>query len=559
MRAILSERSKLKDLSVVKKYWILLLIIFIGAFLRFYKLDWGQGLFTHPDEYHIVISVNQLSFPTQLNPHFFSYGTVTIYLIYFTEQFLNFTLSHLHTPNTFLLGRFFSALFSTLTLLLVYRISRSFSDRRFAIVATGLAALAPGLIQQAHFATPESALIFFILSSLLFLLNFVKDGKTTSLILAALFFGLSLGVKISSIVTLIPLLSGILLRQLSGSFKIGSFIKQTAIVVTISVVTFAASAPFVFLDFPSFLNSFNYESGVATGQLGVFYTRQFIETTPFLFQLEKILPFALGPALLVTGFIGFILIIFKIFQERPLNTHYIILAISFLSLLLPNSFLFAKWTRFIAPALPFFAFFAAFFLFKFQAFKTPQWLTLPLVFLLFAFHFFWAFSFFSIYTRPDIRASASQWLESSAPPGSVFLVEGGNTVDLPLSGNFRKISLDFYNLEESGESRQKIVEALTQADYFLVQSRRVFLNHQRLPGQFPKTAGLYNALFGGNLGFKETAEFASYPALSVLGRSLELADENAEETWSVFDHPVIRVFQKTKQLTKEEYTRLLGD
>ena len=63
------------------KFLTILGVIILGAFLRFYKLDWGQGLFTHPDEYHIVSSVAQLSFPNQMNPHFFSYGTVTIYLI----------------------------------------------------------------------------------------------------------------------------------------------------------------------------------------------------------------------------------------------------------------------------------------------------------------------------------------------------------------------------------------------------------------------------------------------------------------------------------------------
>ena len=97
---------------------ILILIIVLGGFLRFYKLDWGEGLFAHPDEYHIVISVNQLVFPTQMHPHFFNYGTVIIYFDFFTKEFFQkFNL------NPFLIGRFYSAFFSTLTILSIYLIS----------------------------------------------------------------------------------------------------------------------------------------------------------------------------------------------------------------------------------------------------------------------------------------------------------------------------------------------------------------------------------------------------------------------------------------------------
>ena len=70
-----------------KKFW-LLGILFLGAVLRFYKLDWGEGNFFHPDEYHIAGAVSRLSFPSQMNPHLFTYGSFTVYLIYFTRLIL---------------------------------------------------------------------------------------------------------------------------------------------------------------------------------------------------------------------------------------------------------------------------------------------------------------------------------------------------------------------------------------------------------------------------------------------------------------------------------------
>ena len=64
-------------------------------------------------------------------------------------------------------------------------------------------------------------------------------------------------------------------------------------------------------------------------------------------------------------------------------------------------------------------------------------------------------------------------------------------------------------------------------------------------------------LFNGRLGFEKIKQFSSYPKLSFLRLNLEFPDEDAEETWSVFDHPVIRIFKKTHQLTREGYATFL--
>lgn len=530
---------------------LLILIILIGAFLRFYKLDWGNGIFAHPDEYHIVASVEQLSFPSQMHPNFFNYGTFTIYLIYFTKQI---TIAFFQLPdlNAFLIGRLYSALFSTLTLIFIYKIAQIFMSKRFALIATFFAAITPGLIQQAHFATPESNLIFLLFGSLLFLLHFLNSGKIFHIVLSSIFLGLALGVKVSGAVFFAPLFIGILLKFRS---KILTALKLVFLSASIIIITFAAVAPFDFLDYPAFLDSFRYESSLAEGSIPVFYTRQFFDTTPFLFQMEKIFPFALGPAILVLGFSGLAALIFSLFKKHQFSLNHLILLISFLALFIPNTLLFAKWTRFLAPTFPFFALFAAFLLEKITWPKNNKKL-LPLVnaiFLVLA--VFWTTAFFAIYTHDDVRTTASQWFVKNIRPGSTFMLEGANMVDVPLFGNFPKRSFDFYNLEEDAKSRQLIAEALVKADYFVIQSRRVFINHQRLPQIFPKTVRFYDHLFAGDLGFEEVQKFTSFPRVSLLGLNIEFPDETlAEETWSVFDHPVIRVFKKTKILAKEDYT-----
>ena len=530
--------------------FLLALIIIVGAILRFYKLDWGQGLFTHPDEYYIVISANQLSFPDQMNPHFFNYGTFSIYLNYFTKQLLAIS-PQLSDLNPFLIGRFYSALFSTLTIPLIYLISLTFLNKRYSLLAAALVALTPGLIQQAHFLTPESNLIFFIFLSLTFLLYFVKQRKISFLIFSSISLGFALGIKVSSVVFLIPIFLAIFLVYYKS---LTSLISLTCLTILTSLLSFFIINPFLFLDFPSFLSSFKYESALAMGSIPVFYTRQFINTIPVLFQLEKILPYALGPALLIFGVMGIFysstFLISQIYQNFAMAKKWytlLLILTAFFVLFIPNAFLFAKWTRFIASTFPFFAIFSAYLLFQISQLKINKLIPLMLNSLFLILTVLWTLSFFSIYTKDDVRLQTFAWIQQNLSPGTIF-IEEGNMVDIPLPQNFKRLALNFYDLDENIITRQKLAEDLEKSDYFIIQSRRVFANHQRLPQDFPKTAQFYNDLFSGKLGFTEIKEINSYPSLEIGSPAgewnLEFPDEDAEETWSVFDHPVIRIFQK---------------
>jgi hypothetical protein len=78
------------------------------------------------------------------------------------------------------------------------------------------------------------------------------------------------------------------------------------------------------------------------------------------------------------------------------------------------------------------------------------------------------------------------------------------------------------------------------------------MNHDD-PNRFPITSRFYQALFSNELGLRKVKEFNSYPSLA----GFEVDDEKAEETWSVFDHPVIRIYEKVYPLTKNDYAKIL--
>ena len=251
-----------------KNYLSFIIIFVLGAFLRFYKLNWGEGFFFHPDEYHIVASVNQLNFPSQMNPHFFSYGTFSIYLIYFTKIIFNLKSS------AFLIGRFYSAFFSTLTILVVFLISKKIFDKTFyACFSALLVVFSPGLIQQAHFATPESILTFWFLITLLFWFKWNEESKFKFLFFSAFTLGLGIGTKVVAL-TFLPILMSLPITKLSLKkdilrFKLGKIIKRlttTIILLAITFLTFLFIYPYSILDFADFKHSLNYETDVGRGK-----------------------------------------------------------------------------------------------------------------------------------------------------------------------------------------------------------------------------------------------------------------------------------------------------
>jgi hypothetical protein len=540
----------------------LVVVTLLGAYLRFYKLDWGNGNFFHPDEYHIAGSADQLHFPDQMHPHFFAYGTFTIYLIYFTKLIISSVVQNINL-NTFLIGRFYSALFSTLTIPLIYLIGKRFLKSTNALLAAFFIAITPGLIQQAHFTTPESILTFWLLMALYFGILWLKKEKQYYLLLSAVSAGLAMATKVVAL-TLLPVIMVLPITKIKKPLlKNKKLFVRIILIASIAVLTFVIVFPYSLLAKDEFVSSMRYETGVGRGDPLVFYIRQFIGTKPFIFQMEKIFPYALGPLLIAAGFIGLVAIfvtsIKEITYKKRDYTKMLVVAV-FLSLFLPNIFLFAKWTRFMAPSLPFFALFTAYLIetvnnIKRRFLKNILLITLSLLLVA---NLTWTMMFFSIYTRDDVRVTATEWINENLPASSFILTEQGNMLEVPLTGDFIKKSFDFYNLDENQQLKSDLPPLLTATDYFIIQSRRIYYNHLKLPARFPTTSNFYYALFSGKLGFEKIAEFDSYPQLNIAGRVLKIPDEDAEETWTVFDHPVLRVYKKVNPLTQEEYGKIIG-
>jgi len=521
-------------------------LLFSLLVTRLGGLGWGNGLFFHPDENNMARAIERLSWPN-LHPHFFAYGQFPLYLAYFTYQVLLFISGGTSFGTTrfswaIYLLRFWSAFFSIVTVIIGWLLAKKlFKEEKWAKIYALLLIFSPGLIQMAHFGTTESILALVALSLGYFSLNY-------NLPLMALVSAIGLATKISAALFLVAPIIAIALNRQNFKKRFKDLVLWAGLTLFLTVIF----SPYNFLDFREFIRIIRYESDVARGTIPVFYTRQFINTKPVVFQLTKILPWVLGLPLFVFLLIGLAgcglrvasLILVK--KERiSLNSKFYILNSIFWPWFLFNSFLFAKWTRFMAPILPLLILAAVYFWRELETWfrqKNQQ----PFSILFYSFLFFSilpGFLFMKVYFSPDIRYQASLWMNESLPQETVILSEAGNVIDLPLFNhrNFKVINFDFYSLDDDPKKKEELEKSLAQADYLLLPSRRVFANHLCLPNRFPKTAEFYRRLFSGELGFSLVKEFRPF---GFWGELLLGSDLSTEETWTVFDHPTIRLFAR---------------
>ena len=188
-------------------------------------------------------------------------------------------------------------------------------------------------------------------------------------------------------------------------------------------------------------------------------------------------------------------------------------------------------------------------------------------------------AYVSVYKNTDVRFTASEWIQKNIPNNEKILSETANVVDIPLQvpsetsngtpNHYNVISFNFYDVDTDTAIQKQLQNNVQTSDYFFVPSRRLFANHTcllpnggqtndsvvslfsykatrclDLLNKYPVLHNYYKNLFDETT-YKKIAEITSYPKITLFGKVLlEFPDERSEETWTVFDHPVIRIFKK---------------
>jgi len=579
-------KLRMKSKILKKDYFWLGLIFWLVLFLRFGGISWSLPHHFHPDEWNMGRAITRLSWANKFNPEFFAYGQFPLYLAYLSAKIYNLLpwlkIGTIDIAEAVFFLRFWSAFTGIGTVYLVYLISKKIFSRyspspishKLPLFTTLLAAFTPGLIQISHFGTTESLLSFLLLFVVYLSILIYETKKTRYFIFLGIILGISFGTKITALTFTTPfgLVLVLMLKTVftksenkqKGFLKLlGKFFLTLSLAFIFTIIT----SPYLVLAFNDSKNTLLYETAVATGKSPVFYTRQFINTLPIVFQLEKIFPYALGWPILILGSLGLLISTILIVksaikkQTGKFDLSLLVLTFTFLTYFFSQTFLFCKWTRFVAPIFPFLAIFGGITLSYLSNLRNLSYLLvfvsiLPGIF------------FSQIYFKPDIRFQASEWIYQNIPSGAKVLLDTGNVLDIPIlppnsltlskNSNYglSRTSFDFYHLDENPELLLDLTRELSEADWIFVPSRRIFANHMRFPKKYPQTAQYYQLLFSGQLGFSEVAIFYPYSKFKIFNSKFQYSDESAEETWSVFDHPVIRIYKKTFYIPKEQYHQL---
>ncbi len=170
----------------------------------------------------------------------------------------------------------------------------------------------------------------------------------------------------------------------------------------------------------------------------------------------------------------------------------------------------------------------------------------------------WSFAFTRIYQRPVSRGAASLWIYQNVPPPAPMANEHwDDPLPLPIPGydhsRYAGPQLPLYDPDEP-KKIDTIIQMLSQSTYLNMTSNRLYGSIPRMPERYPMTTEYYRRLFAGELGFTQVASITSYPTLG----PWTINDDNAEEAFTVYDHPKVLIFKKDSDFSAQKARDILS-
>ncbi len=553
-------------------FWFCFVFISMGIFFRFYGLDFDGGYHLHPDERFLSMVINKIEIPpsviqyfdsttSPLNPvnkgiEFYVYGDFPLFIGKVVSQAFG-----MDSYDKFLsIARPLAALADVVTLIILFLMARRWLGYMVGLMAAALYSQCVLPIQLAHFFTVDPFLNLFTTASLYFMMALYERPCLKYAILVGLFIGLAISCKISGLF-LAPVYFAVLLFLYIRDKKKDQFLILSTLTLLFTLGVFRLFNPYAFanpnpLDFTfskPFLNNLQKLSQISQPFSGFPPSLQWAFRSPVLYPLKNLASWGTGLCLFVTAIAGFVLSFYRLFLKRM---YFLVAPISASLVLIATVAIYpVKTMRYLLPLYPLICFFGALFLHelvgKLRGTRVRCW---PFIFVAF-FTFCWALAFYSIFSRPMTRVEASQWMFKNIPAGKTVCTELWDD-SLPL-GNIGHSRLHFVRLnltEKPGKQKiDNIVTALKQADYYIISSNRSYGPISRLKSFFPISARFYDMLFGNVAGYVLEKEFLAYPRIG----PIVFPDDEAEEAFTVYDHPRVFIFKKTASFSSEEIRKEL--
>ena len=524
--------------------------------------------------------------------------------------------SYTHTVEW---GRRVTAGFDTATILLTFLLATTVFNRRVGLLAALLYALAVLPTQLAHFWTMDPYLTFFATLAVLLSTRLVRAGDRAAWAYAGgigVALGLAGACKVNgAIFAVAPILAVALRIALRDQPRLGlrwrgvepkraenaplwqwaNDVSMLCLAGAIALIVFRVAQPYAF-EGPSFWDmAFNQrwwddiqrEREFQQGNADYPPFVQFAGTTPFLTPLKNMILWGLGPAFGLAAWSAMAAAAVVLFRKREMTLALpLALAATVFVFQGPR---FVAFMRYFEPMYPLLALFAAWGLAALWktsaaglvarvrrlgpvdgtgvASRALRWAPAGLVVVVLAATAWWALAFQSVYSQEHPRIAASRWIYENAPDGSKITGEiWDDTIPYALPDQERTYSIvetfpyDTDSLEKVqklvfGDPANKNAGGLVSADYVAITSNRIRDSVKKLEREYPATNRYYELLETGELGFERVATFQVHPTF--LGISVD--DSGAEESFTVYDHPEVRIYQKTAEFSAERAQELLNE
>lgn len=535
--------------------------------------------------------------PGNIGYDFYVYGT---FPLIFTKALAIFLGKDNYNDFT-ILGRYLSASVDFFCVVLVYKIGKLLFQKNSYIpyFIAFFYAISVYPIQSAHFFTTDTFLNFFMLSSFYFILKFyfvsTSNPKRKSnfliesinLLLSSLFFALALGSKISALYILPLNLAVIFASQV---FKYFSSTKKK-----FKLFFFYLTFHFLFYIFSTylFLRFFNpyyfqtasfFDLRLSEKFVGSIKTLMFFNkkdawyppgvqwiNKPWYGLLLTTFLAGLGPINFMVMLLGMVWVLLnsklKIqnskLQLEGLKKEQVILFLILIWVIgyfVYQSLQFVKTIRYTIYLYPFYAVFGGVGIYSVLTWVKAVIGKSKLRYFIFAFVFsffliLWPLVFFTIYLNKHTRVQASEWIYKNLPEDAIILGEHwDDPLPLPLENNLGKnFKIELLPIfdPDNEEKWIKMKNLFQKADYYVLSSNRGWGSIPTVPERYPIMSEYYKALLENDckkqieltgVCFKKIKEF-----LPFYYKFIRYPDSWIEETFTVYDHPVVMVYEKVRK------------
>jgi YYY domain-containing protein len=505
-----------------------------------------------------------------------------------------------------LVGRVLSAFADLGIIYLVFLLGKHVYDKRVGLLGATFVTFTVMQIQLAHFCAFDVVTTFFTVLTVYGAVRLAQRGDCFSAIVAGAAAGLAVASKFSAMPIFLTLVVACGVRVFTSGARLGrrplpiaddqqseamgrgltdNFRRALGLLVIsllAAAVAFAVTSPFAILDLKAYLDQVKQQGGMVRGTNDWPFTRQYRGTLPYIYHIEQQLRWGMGWPLGLVAFAGFAYFLWRAVRRRCRGEEWVILSWVVPYFLITGSFM-VKFMRYMLPITPFLSLMGAEMLFtmhdagrkmhnaRLSSLLPSPFSTLHLSsFILYLVSgiviissIFYSLAFVSIYSRLHTWLEASRWIYAHVPDGSTIATEHWDD-DLPKllpeagqnSGahGYHHLSLPMYEPDTS-DKYALLKDILSQADYIILASNRLYRTIPRLPQRYPISTRYYELLFAEELGFRLEKVFTSHPGL--LGWTI--VDDAADESFTVYDHPKPLIFKKEQELSDEESDALFAE